>query len=302
MTTWCEHFAKSGYVVASINYRMGFRVNKASIQKCGYAAMQDAHAAIRYLVAHADQYGIDPNNIFLGGTSAGAITAMGVAFWDNSHLPDFAKENGLIQKMGPLDASTNHYSNKFKIRALANMWGAVYDLDVLNGNKIPVVSFHGTKDNLVPYDKGIPFADVKGKFGEKLFDTMYGSKSIHKRLDSLHVRNKFYPLEGASHAPYQDKHGHPNQIYFFIQDHMQEFFYQELARVGEIRQSKQNPQQYTLHQDDVTSICWKATGGFILDAEDRSVHVLWRKDAPIKELSAAGMRENLCPFEKSLKL
>ena len=59
--SWCEHFAKMGYVVASANYRLGFKISKASIQQCGYQAMQDAHAALRYLVAHADEYGIDPD-------------------------------------------------------------------------------------------------------------------------------------------------------------------------------------------------------------------------------------------------
>src|SRR5574344_94531 len=32
---WCTHFASLGYVVASINYRMGFKPAKQSIERCG---------------------------------------------------------------------------------------------------------------------------------------------------------------------------------------------------------------------------------------------------------------------------
>lgn len=296
MTTWCKHFAELGYVVATINYRMGFSLSKKSIQKCGYEAIQDAHAAIRYLVANADEYGIDPDYIFIGGTSAGSITALGMTFMTNDTRPDFVFENKFDQKLGNIESASNNLKTKFKIKALANMWGAVYDLDELNGHNIPVISFHGTDDNLVPFDEGFPFCDVKGKLGEKLFDKMYGSKAIHQRLDSLHVRNEFYPIRGVKHAPYQDKGGHPNNTYYFIQDKIEDFFYQEIAKVAKISKSKSNPQIYEMPQKDIASIQWKADGGFILNTKGNTVTVLWRKDAKQKKLTAAGTRENGCSF------
>ena len=50
LSEWCKHFARLGYVAVSINYRMGFKISKKSIQNCGFMAIQDAHAALRYLV------------------------------------------------------------------------------------------------------------------------------------------------------------------------------------------------------------------------------------------------------------
>lgn len=301
MTTWCEHFAGIGYVVATINYRMGFTLSKRSIQKCGYEAIQDAHAAIRYLVAHADEYGIDPNYIFVGGTSAGSITALGMTFMTNSTRPPFVFDNKFDQKLGNIESSSNNLKTKFKIRAIANMWGAVYDLDELNGHNIPVISFHGTDDNLVPFDEGFPFADIKGNLGEKLFDKMYGSKAIHERLDSLHIRNEFYPIKGVKHAPYQDKGGHPNSTYYFIQDKMEDFFYVELTKTTAISNNPNNPQEYTMPQKDISKIQWKADGGFILKSEGNNVTVLWRKDAKNKMLTASGTRENGCSFVQYYK-
>lgn len=294
MTKWCEHFTQIGYVTASINYRMGFTLSKKSIQKCGYEAIQDAHAAIRYLVAHADEYKIDPSYIFVGGTSAGSITALGMAFMTNATRPPFVFENNFDQKLGNIESSSNNLKTHFKIKALANMWGAVYDLDELNGHNIPVISFHGTEDNLVPFDEGYPFADIKGKIGEKLFDKMYGSKSIHERLDSLHIHNEFHPIEGVKHAPYQDKAGHPNATYYFIQEKMENFFYNELRKVSNI--VKSGSQTYSLPQNDIATIQWKAIGGFILNTEENNATILWRKDAPKKELIATGTRQNGCAY------
>lgn len=299
-TTWCKHFAQIGYVVASVNYRMGFNINKTSIQKSGYQAIQDAHAALRYLVANADKYAIDPDNIFIGGTSAGAITALGVTFISNSTCPPFVHENNFQKKLGTLESSGNKLKNTFKIKGVANMWGAVYELEELNGHNIPVISFHGTADNIVPFDEGIPLSEVKGNLGELLFDKMYGSKAIHHHLDSLHIRNEFYPIEGVSHAPYQDKHGHPNDCYFFIQDKMQRFFYKEMAHIKGITHSKEKPQHYYLKQNDVTFINWQAEGGFIMESAQNGVTVIWRKDAKQRKLTASGMRANGMSFTTSM--
>lgn len=298
MTTWCKYFAQLGYVTASINYRMGFKISKTAIQQCGYRAIQDAHAAVRYLCAHASTYGIDPENVFLAGTSAGAITALGMAFWTADNLPPFVKANGLDSLCGDLTTSGNDCRNTFEIKALANMWGAVYDLGELNGKRIPVISFHGTADNLVPYNQGIPFSTI----GEALFDRMYGSYAMHERLDALGVPNEFYPIEGAQHAPYQDKKGHPNDCYFFIQDHIQQFFRQELLRTGSIVRDKRMAHAYTLQQKDVAKLHWKAEGGFILRCEEQTVYVVWRKDAPLHRLTASGMRRNGAAFQKAIQI
>lgn len=296
MTTWCRNFAQLGYVTASINYRMGFKLSKTSIQQCGYRAIQDARAALRYLTAHAASYGIDTGNIFLAGTSAGSITALGAAFWTEENLPPFVKRNGLDTLYGNLDSSGNELKNTFNIKALANMWGAVYDLDELNGKHIPVISFHGTADNLVPYNQGIPFSTI----GQMLFDKMYGSYAMHEHLDALKITNEFYPIEGAQHAPYQDKKGHPNDCYYFIQEHILTFFNRELARTGNIIRDKEQVHAYTLQQKDAAKLHWKAEGGFILRCEGLTAYVVWRKDVPQHRLTAAGLRKNGIAFTQTI--
>ncbi|MCR4965397.1 MAG: alpha/beta hydrolase [Bacteroidales bacterium] len=153
---WSQHFASMGYVAASVNYRMGFLIQRESIDKAGYRAVQDVNAAIRYLVHHAKEYRIDPDRIFTWGTSAGGITALNVAFMRDDNRPQSVKEEGVIAKLIP------ECRDNFRIRAVANMWGAIHDTAILANSNTAVISFHGDADPIVPYGYGIPF--------KKMFD------------------------------------------------------------------------------------------------------------------------------------
>ena len=64
------HLAEAGYVVASIQYRVAPTAQFPQ-------PVEDVKAAIRYLKAHADQYGIDPDRVgIVGGSAGGYLTAM----------------------------------------------------------------------------------------------------------------------------------------------------------------------------------------------------------------------------------
>jgi acetyl esterase/lipase len=62
------HLLLEGYAVASINYRL-------SSEAVFPAQLEDCKAAIRWLRAHADEFGIDPNRIGVWGASAGGNLA-----------------------------------------------------------------------------------------------------------------------------------------------------------------------------------------------------------------------------------
>lgn len=90
-----HYFAERGYVVASINYRLGFKPLAPDVDRAGYRALQDAHAAVCYLIENADEFGIDTTNIFAAGTSAGAITALNLAFMREENRPESTMKNGV---------------------------------------------------------------------------------------------------------------------------------------------------------------------------------------------------------------
>lgn len=64
-----EHFAREGIAVASIEYRF---ISEAIFP----AQIRDVNTAIRWLRAHADEYGLDPDAIGTWGTSAGGHLAV----------------------------------------------------------------------------------------------------------------------------------------------------------------------------------------------------------------------------------
>ncbi len=75
----------AGYAVAAVNYRLSGEARFP-------AAVQDVKAAVRWLRAHADSYGLDPDRIAASGQSAGGYLAVmlgataGVAMYDDPRL------------------------------------------------------------------------------------------------------------------------------------------------------------------------------------------------------------------------
>lgn len=64
------HLAEAGYVVSSIEYRVAPTARFPE-------PLEDVKASIRYLKAHADKFGIDPDRIgIVGGSAGGYLTAM----------------------------------------------------------------------------------------------------------------------------------------------------------------------------------------------------------------------------------
>ena len=64
-TYYCQSLAAKGYVVANLNYQLAPE-GKYPTQ------MLQVNEAIAFLLAHAEEYRIDPAKIFVGGDSAGA--------------------------------------------------------------------------------------------------------------------------------------------------------------------------------------------------------------------------------------
>ncbi len=63
----------------SINYRLGFHPLKKEVREAEMRALEDADAALAYLLGREDLH-INPQQVFLAGTSVGAITALNMAY------------------------------------------------------------------------------------------------------------------------------------------------------------------------------------------------------------------------------
>ncbi|MBV5315961.1 MAG: alpha/beta hydrolase [Prolixibacteraceae bacterium] len=283
--------AKRGYLVASIDYRLGFKLSPSDVELSAYRAIQDAHAALRYLAHNAKGLGIDPNQVYVGGTSAGGVASLNVAFMDNDERPKRileAEEDGLI---GKIEASGNKYTEGFEIKAVANMWGAVADLNIIDKEeKTSVLSIHGTADGIVPYEYDHPFQNSL-MVNRLLMDKMYGSKPIHERLQILGNRNRLISLNGMGHEPELDDYKTLNQWMDTITYQVTKFFYEETAPAinlpaSQLSVSANTPTKSIFYEvTNGTPLQVTVTGGVKANANPTDATIIWFRNSEKRQLN-----------------
>lgn len=176
----------NGYVVASVDYR---KSGEAAFP----AAVGDVKAAVRYLKAHAEEYGIDPDKIVVWGESAGAYLAAMTATTPNvdslnADVSDNLEQDSIVAALvdfyGPIEfatmdeeftalgntASANHTKGSFESdfvgvddlsanpdKTAATWWGTYKD-------QTPTDLYAwiqaGTADANVPYTQSEHFAEA----------------------------------------------------------------------------------------------------------------------------------------------
>lgn len=321
---WCRYFASLGYVAASINYRLGFRPTHNEIQRAGYRAAQDANAAIRYLL-NKKELNINPELVFVSGTSAGAITALDVAFMSESDRPAITK-GGRLGDEGGIDAINPEAASSFEIRAVGNMWGAVCDLKMLSNQRIPVISFHGEGDPIVPYRSGYPFQQMLlsalddfgswfnedgiiygllGSFNPNrlLFGQMYGSYGIDRELRRNHVHTEIHTYPIDKHSLHLDEDGNMNERFTVIRDKLTAFFSSEMeSRPVSIARDDLDPQLIRINPTHVRRCYWTIEGGVFRSISGSKARVLLFPDAPTTSVTIQGDYDSKMTFKETIEL
>lgn len=200
MQPWCELLAKKGYIAVSIQYRLfPFLVlglpDSTKIFDTAIKATGDMKAAVRFFredAATANLFRADAANIFIGGYSAGAVTALHTAYLDDTDdVPSFLKL--LITNNGGLEGSSGTASNKTyasSSKAVVNMSGGLYRSYWVDQVEAPLVSIHGTADATVPYTYGLA-ANIA---------FLEGSSLIHAQANSVGLWNNLLTVPGAGHT------------------------------------------------------------------------------------------------------
>lgn len=289
--TLASSLAKSGYLVASIDYRLGFKLTPSDIELSAYRAVQDAHAALRFLSHNAKGLGIDPSQVYVGGTSAGAVAALNVAFLDNDERPARISTDSKAGLLTKIEDSGNKYTETFEIKAIANLWGAVADLNILDADeKISVLSIHGTADEIVPFENDYPFRNSL-MINRLIMDKMYGSKSIHDRLKGQGNSTRLIALEGLGHEPELETYNTLNHYMDTITYQVTKFFYEETAPKVILPASQLNISA----NDNLKSIYFEVTngsavnisvnGGVKVNANPTESSIIWFKNSDVRNFS-----------------
>lgn len=148
---WFKMLTNDGYRVVSIDYRLGMKNMKSvGLGNIGEAsdaiqmAVVDMITATAFLVGHAGEFGIDPANIVISGSSAGAITSL-QADWEVCNREPIA---GILPE-------------GFRYAGVMSFAGAIFSWKGrprYTSKPAPTLMLHGTDDNIVPYRQRAVFS------------------------------------------------------------------------------------------------------------------------------------------------
>ena len=190
--------AKRGYVVASINYRLGvgLPIDSTSLMKAVWRATQDMKASVRFFrkdAATANRYRTDSTMIFIGGASAGGIMAVHYAYLDqNSEIPSIID----TVTLGGLEGNSGNAGYSSSVKAIVNICGAIADTCWMQPGDENMVSLQGNNDTKVPYCSDYVYLSV--------FKIMV----IHG-LGTMAVRANHIGIYNPTHTFYGQGHGSP---------------------------------------------------------------------------------------------
>jgi acetyl esterase/lipase len=162
--------ASRGYVVASLNYRLGGEAKAP-------AATQDVDAAIRWLKAHAAEYGIDKSRVAIWGGSAG----------------------GQLAALAATDCTPSDGKAESDCVQAAAIWYGLFDIPSQAGAPAYFGS-DGPKSSAVTYldAKDPPFLLIHGTDDRTV--PVVQSREMIKKLKALGIKSDFIELPGIDHS------------------------------------------------------------------------------------------------------
>lgn len=196
-TLEAEDLAKSGFAVASINYRLlDVAESEVSYKRAVIDAVFDMKAAVRFFrrdAATVNNFRIDPDNIFIGGYSAGAITSLHYGYINDPRDVYGIGGNlmlSYIRRHGGEDGDSGNPGYSSDVNGVINIAGSLDHAGLVDNNEPPLLSIHGTADNIVPFNTG-----ESGDSGIKT----EGSGLIHQRANEVGLANKLIKIDGGDH-------------------------------------------------------------------------------------------------------
>jgi acetyl esterase/lipase len=141
-----HYFAERGFVVISIDYRLGMKgqsapspLNTRPLRNSIAMGVADLYAAVNYILQNADEWDIDTTQIIISGSSAGAIIALQADY----ELNDFHPSASVLPE-------------GFRFAGVIAFAGAVFSTEGIpsySRRPAPTLFFHGSADRLVPYNQ-----------------------------------------------------------------------------------------------------------------------------------------------------
>jgi para-nitrobenzyl esterase len=179
MTSLCSKIAAQGFAVVSINYTLYLKYKGVKGSYCSNnmanglpqndsfhpvlneavaKASEDALEAMKWVKDNAAKYHFNTNQFAIGGGSAGAMTALYVAY--------VSKQKVLA------------------VKAVVDLWGGLESTKSITNNKLPVLIYHGDKDELINVQFAYALDNRMKEIGSK-------NSVLNIMIDKGHVQYKY---------------------------------------------------------------------------------------------------------------
>lgn len=197
IVNWCKTLTSYGYTCACVNYRQGYDASRRDgVNQAIFRGVQDARAAIRYLLENQQTFRINSDKIYVGGSRSGGAIALHTAFLDSDELNQFTTNANC------LDCNGNPFEHDVKIAGVVNIDGTIYNRNIVTNNKnIPILNLH--IDGQQPLEKSLGSnvaADLMSSSGSD-----YSPMHLHQYLDSLDFKTNYQQLSQNASMGFADE-------------------------------------------------------------------------------------------------
>lgn len=157
----CAYLASRGMVAISAEYRVKSR-HSTSPKAC----VKDGKSAVRWIRAHADELGIDPDQLVAGGGSAGGHVAAATATVtkfdeDGEDVSVSCRPNALVLFNPVYDNSAEGYGYD----RVAEYWQDISPMHNIDSDTPPTIVFLGTQDKLIPVSTAEKYKQLMAEQG-----------------------------------------------------------------------------------------------------------------------------------------
>lgn len=266
VVNWCKTLTAYGYTCACVNYRQGYDASRSDgINQAIFRGVQDARAAIRYLLENKRTFRINPDRIYVGGSRSGGAIALHTAFLDVDELNQFAATANC------LDCNGNPFEHDVKIAGVVNIDGAIFNRNIIHNNKeIPILNLHINGQE--PIYKTLNNR-INSDFSTN-YEFNFSPKFLHQYLDSLQFKSSYEQLpESNTSANFADNQ--PNEITSIANFLTSNIQFQSPTPIGKTTACINSISTFAAPFEKNCTYKWMVENGTIVTQNDHEVEVKW---------------------------
>lgn len=165
--SWCKYLADKGFVVASIDYRYGYKNTMEDI-------LSDYTDGLKYIKKRHKKFNIDKQNIILMGLSAGGHLSLLYSTYHtlkNSKSEMMKGIKSVVAYYSPTDLKDildednkslfARFATKQTMKGSPEELNKIYEyyspINYISESMIPTLIVHGKNDNVVPFNSSVNF-------------------------------------------------------------------------------------------------------------------------------------------------